>query len=309
MRIIVTGAGGFVGRELITMLRDHEVVGIDHAAGGIPNLPYVTAIAGDLGDARVLEKAFGKGCDAVMHLATVPGGAAEQDPNNARRVNIDATMALAEAAEKAGDCPRFVFASSIAVFGESLPDYVDDATPLAPRMVYGAHKAMMEQWLATLTRRGELDAISLRPSGVVARPRERSGMKSAFMSNVFHALRAGDDFVMPVSADATSWMTSLACAAGNFVHALQADLAAAPASRAMTLPALRVRIGDLVAEIARQTGRSPHIVAYEPDAALETGFGAYPPLATAAADQLGFGKDDALAELVSRGLAAIRAEN
>jgi len=303
MRIIVTGAGGFVGRKLVSMLDDHEVVGLDHVAGGIPALPHVTAIAGDFSDPRILEQAFVKGCDAVVHLATVPGGAAEQDPDLARRVNVDATMALAAAAANVGDAPRFVFASSIAVFGEPLPDHVDDTTPLTPRMLYGAHKAMMEQWLATLTRRGDLDAISLRLSGVVARPRGPSGMKSAFMSNVFHALRAGEEFVMPVSADAMSWMTSLERAAGNFAHALQADLARAPASRALTLPALRVRIGDLVTELARQTGCDTDRVTYEPDEALEAGFGAYPPLATAAADGLGFARDLDVAELVTEALA------
>ena len=70
-----------------------------------------------------------------------------------------------------------------AAFGEPFPASVDDSTPLRPKSFYGAHKALMEQWLATLSRRGELDAISLRLSGVVARPRGPSGMKSAFLSD------------------------------------------------------------------------------------------------------------------------------
>jgi len=306
MRIIITGAGGFVGRKLIELLADHQIVGLDNAPGGIPDLPNVTPLAGDLCDTAMLEAAFAAGCDAVVHLATVPGGAAEQNPDLARRVNVDATMALADAAAKAGEAPRFVFASSIAVFGDPMPASVDDATPLAPRMLYGAHKAMLEQWLATLTRRGDVDAISLRLSGVLARPRGPSGMKSAFMSNVFHALAAGESFVMPVSANAMSWMTSLARAAGNFAHAVTADLANAPAERAVTLPASRVRMGDLVAEIARQTGQDAGLVSYEPDVGLEAAFGNYPPLRTDAADGLGFRVDRDLSELVTEALAAIR---
>ncbi len=300
MRIIVAGAGGFVGRRLVMLLAGHDVVALDHTPGSIPNLPHITPVSGDCSDPAVLDSAFANGCDAVVHLATVPGGAAEQDPGLAWRVNIDATQLLAEAASAAGDCPRFVFASSIAVFGDPLPDHVDDATPISPRLLYGAHKAMMEQWLATLTRRGKLDAVSLRLSGVVARPRGPSGMKSAFMSDVFHAFEAGEEFVMPVSANATSWMTSLESAAGNFAHAVRADLAAAPASRAVTLPALRVRMGDLIAEIASQTARSSELVSYEPDAGLEAGFGAYPPLVTLAAETIGFSSDATLDELVAR---------
>jgi nucleoside-diphosphate-sugar epimerase len=212
-------------------------------------------------------------------------------------------MALADAAARAGNRPRFVFASSIAVFGDPLPSSVDDATPLSPRLLYGAHKAMMEQWLATLSRRGDIDAVSLRLPGVVARPRGPSGMKSAFMSDVFHSLSTGENFVMPVSEDATSWLTSVDCAVGNLVHALTVDLTHAPGDRAVTLPALRVRMGNLVEEIALQTGAVAESVSYAPDSALEAAFGALPPLLTPAAESLGFSNDGALPALVTRTLA------
>lgn len=306
MRIIITGAGGFVGRHLVTRLADHDIVALDHVAGGIPELPRVTPVVGDLCDSRVLERAFADGCDAVIHLATVPGGAAEQDPALAKEVNVDATMALAAAAAAAGSKPRFVFASSIAVFGDPLPEKVDDSTPLAPKMYYGAHKAMMEDWLATLTRRGAIEGLSVRLSGVIARPKGPSGMKSAFLSDVFHAFVAGDSFVMPVSADATCWLTSVECAAANFVHALDADIGNAPGSFALTLPALRVRIGDLVAELASQFGGDADAVSYAPDAALEAGFGAQPPFTTEAALSLGFDNDGDVATLVARALAVAK---
>lgn len=304
MRIVVTGAGGFVGKRLVKELAAHEVVALDNMAGKIPDGPNVTPVVGDLGDAKVLASALAAGCDAVIHLATVPGGAAEQNPALAWKVNVEATMKLAEAATQAGQRPRFVFASSIAVFGNPLPGCVDDSTPLSPKMLYGAHKAMMEQWLATLTRRGDIDAISLRLSGVVARPREASGMKSAFLSDLFHALRAGERFVMPVSADATCWLTSIECAANNFAHALVADLNSAPDHRAITLPALHVRMGDLAAAVVKQTGRPQVPVSYAPDTDLEAAFGTYPPLATPAADSLGFTSDGDLSSLVGKAMAA-----
>ncbi|NHN39147.1 NAD-dependent epimerase/dehydratase family protein [Pseudomaricurvus alcaniphilus] len=307
MRIIITGAGGFLGRTLVEQLADHDVVALDSVADGIPKLAHATPVTGDLCDVNSLQAAMADGCDAVVHLATVPGGAAEQNPDLARRVNIEATMALAAAAAEAGKPPRFLFASSIAVFGSPLPARVDDATPLAPTMLYGAHKAMLEQWLATLTRRGALDALSLRLSGVIARPKGPSGMKSAFLSDVFHALSAGESFVMPVSPKATTWLTSLDCAAANFAHALSADLGEAPADRALTLPTLRVQVADLVAEICRQTGAPIEAVSYAPDAALEAGFGALPPVSTIAADRLGFTHDGDLQQLVQRALENLKA--
>jgi hypothetical protein len=60
---------------------------------------------------------------------------------------------------------------------------------------------------------------------------------------------------------------------------LTAYLDAAPTQRAVTLPTLRVQICDLTAELAKQTGQPVDAVAYCPDAALEAGFGAQPPVA------------------------------
>jgi nucleoside-diphosphate-sugar epimerase len=289
MRIVVTGASGFIGRALVARLRGagHDVVGTDWA--GTPDVP------GDIADSALHADLFTNACDAVVHLATVPGGAAEQDPVAARRINLDATMALAEAAGAAG--ARFVFASSIAVFGDPLPPHVNDATPLAPTLLYGAHKAMAEQWLATLDRRGALSALALRLPGIVARPPGPSGMKSAFMSEVFHALAARRRFVSPVSPDATMWLMSVGQVADNLAHAVAID-----ATGAVTLPALRVTMGALVAAIARATGADPALISYEPDPALEAGFGRLPPLTTQAAEAMGFVHDGTLADLVLKGL-------
>jgi nucleoside-diphosphate-sugar epimerase len=303
MRAIITGANGFVGRVLVRRLveQGHRVVAIDHVADTAPD---IDAIAGDIADPAILVRAFAQGCDAVVHLATVPGGAAEADPVAARRINLDATIALSEAAAAAGSRPRFVFASSIAVLGAPLPALVDDATPLRPQLVYGAHKAMIEQWLATLSRRGALDALSVRLPGIVARPPGPSGMKSAFMSDVFHALRADAPFSSPVAADATMWLMSVDTVVAALVHALTLDLAL-PRDRTLTLPALRLRMDDLVAAISHRTGVDIARVSYAPDPELQTGFGAYPALITPRADALGFHHDGSIDQLVASALATI----
>lgn len=307
MTIIVTGAGGFVGREVVGLLaaRGDKVVALDsHAMPGLP--AGVRAVVGDITSPECLRDAFVDGCRAVVHLATVPGGAAEADPVTARRVNIDAMFDLLSAAAKAGSRPRVVFASSIAVLGDPLPmSGVDDGTPLAPRMIYGAHKAMMEVALAALSRRGEVDGVSLRLPGILARPKGPSGMKSAFMSDLFHALRAGERFVCPVAEEATIWAQSVCRCADNVLHALDVDAAQLPDARAVTLPALRIAMGALAGEIAAQCGVDPGLVTYAPDAALQAAFGAYPPLATPAADAAGFAHDGDVASLVRSALAVI----
>lgn len=305
MRVIVTGAGGFVGRELVgvLLLQGHDVVAIDSAAGGIPAGAH--AVAGDLGDAAVRAEALAGGCDALVHLATVPGGAAEADPAASRRINVDAMYDLLLEAGAVGACPRVVYASSIAVFGDPLPAHVDDASPLSPKMIYGGHKAMMEHAVAMFSNRGLIDGVTVRLPGILARPKGPSGMKSAFMSDLFHALKAGETFTCPVSPQATIWAESVRRCAQNFAHALTLDASLLPVTRAVTLPALRVTMGDLAAEIARQCSVSANLVSYAPDAALEAAFGTQPPLETPAAERAGFAHDGDLAKLVASALATI----
>lgn len=297
MRVIVTGAAGFLGQQVVARLAQrHDVVATD-----IVPCPDPSAIMGDLGDPATLTRLFAAPCDAVVHLATLPGGACERDPALGWRVNIDATQALAAAAIHHG-ARRFIYASSIAVFGDVAErSAVDDATPLRPTMVYGGHKAMIEAWLATLGRRGDLDPLALRLPGLVARPGTGAGLKSAFLSDLFHAARAARPIRLPVSAAATTWLMSARCAADNIVHALERTARDEPDSAAITLPALRVEIAQLVDVLARHTGH-PFAVEYSPDPAIERGFGSYPPLRTPTADALGFAHDGDLDRLVARAL-------
>lgn len=300
--VLVTGAGGFVGQALVRALASGwRVVATDRAEMDFAELPNVTVLPGDLDDPTLIAALTAQPLDAVVHLATIPGGAAEADPVLAARINVAASMALIDAASTHGNCPRVLFASSIAVFGDPLPAHVDDDTPLTPMLRYGAHKAMVEEWIATMTRRGAIRGLSLRLPGILARPLAPSGMKSAFLSNLFHALKAGQPITLPVSADATSWLLSRRTLISQLERAL--DLPHDPADARLTLPALRVVMRDMVNEIARQTSSDPALVSHAPDPAIEAAFGSQPPLSTPRADALGLHHDGTLAALVTHALA------
>lgn len=308
MPVIVTGAGGFVGRMLLELLlaEGQPVVALDTKLDNLPLDPMLRAVEGDIANPAVTERAFAEGCTAVVHLATVPGGAAEADPALSRKINIEAMYDLLERAKITGRAPRVVYASSIAVLGEPLPETgVDDQSPISPQLIYGCHKAMMEVAIATMSNRGEIDGVSVRLPGILARPKGPSGMKSAFMSDLFHALPAGEHFTCPTSSKATIWAQSVVQCARNLYHALSLDANLLPRTRAVTLPALRFTMGELAAEIARQAEVDVRLVRFEPIPALERTFGAYPPLATPAADAAGFGHDGSLAALVRLALARI----
>lgn len=306
VKVVVTGAGGFIGQHVVRSLLDagHVVAGIDSLANSIPG--GALAIEGDLGESRVRAAALEGGVDGLVHLATIPGGAAEADPHASRRINVDAMYDLLEEAAAISPGLRVIYASSIAVFADPLPSHVDDDTPISPRLIYGGHKAMMEHVVAMFSNRGLIDGVTVRLPGILARPKAPSGMKSAFMSDLFHALRAGEAFTCPVSAQGYIWAQSVAQCADNFVHALKLNSTLLPPTRAVTLPAWRVTMGALAAEVARQCGVSPDLVTYAPDAALEAAFAAQPPLSTPAAQRAGFAHDGDTATLVVSALATLK---
>jgi len=297
LRLGITGAGGFVGQALVRALAaQFEIIATDRDGLAFDDLPNVISIAGDLGDAELISSVSEKPLDAFIHLATVPGGAAELQPALGSQVNVAASMAIIDAVARHGNCPRLLFASSIAVFGDPLPSEVDDETHARPMLRYGAHKAMLEEWIATLTRRGEVRGLSLRLPGIVARPLGPSGMKSAFLSNLFHHLKAHDEIVLPVSPEATCWLLSRSSLIGQIAAAIRVPTD--PNSARLNLPAMHVRMRDLVAEIACQTDSDIDLVRYDPDPAIEAAFGSQPPLFTPRAEALGLRHDGNLPELV-----------
>ena len=303
MLTVVTGAAGFVGQALARRMAETGFPGavrlVDRSPPEAPGESF-ECVAADLGEPGALVRLVAD-ADRIVHLAALPGGAAERDPALSRRINLDLNLDLFTALVAADRPVRLVWASSIAVFGGPLPAVVDDRTTPRPGMTYGAHKLMTEIALADAVRRG-VDALALRLPGIVARPRGAGGFKSAFASDLFHAIAADVAFTLPVGPDATMWLMSARRVADNLLHALDVDLHA-DAPRLLTLPALHVRLSDLVAEIGRAAGVAPRID-FAPDPALEAAFGRQPPLRTPAADALGFRHDGTLDILVRTALSA-----
>ncbi len=164
-RILVTGAGGFVGGALCRVLTAagyHVVAGLRRDAG-LEGAAECRAL-GDLGGDGALDAAL-EGIDAVVHLAgrahVVTDRAA--DPMQAyRRTNVDGTRRLAEAAIAAG-VGRLVFLSSVKVNGEATHGTpFSETDPPAPEDAYGVSKWQAEQALARLSGEGGLETVVLR---------------------------------------------------------------------------------------------------------------------------------------------------
>ena len=300
VRVLVTGAGGFVGRVLVQRLlgqglngrRVDEVVVADLSLEALPRDDRIQAVHGSLADAAVLDAALAGPVQAVFHLASVPGGAAERDPLLARRVNLDATMNLLERLHRQGDRPHFVFASTVAVYGENLSEVVSEHTPPRPVLSYGAHKLCAEIMVADAHSRGWVRACSLRLPGVVARPGEGEGLMSAFMSRLFWKLKANETITLPVSAEGTAWWISVGACVDNLLHGTSIDPDAMAADCVVQMPALWLsmqQVIDAAVEVYGPDRRQQ--VSFAPQPLVQRLFASLPPLATHHAQALGFTHD------------------
>jgi len=302
MRVLVTGADGFLGRGLAARLAlaplPIEKLVLTDRAFAEPALAGADQSAGDLSDPAFLETLLEPGFDLVFHLASVPGGLAEREQALGQKANLLAPIALAAAVAERRPGARFVFASSIGVYGTLGNDAVTIHTRTTPDLTYGAHKLMTEYLLSDMARRGVLSSISLRFPGIVARPQTESGHGSAFMSLLFHRIAAGEAYACPVPASSICWWVSRRAAVDLLLNAAQLE-----AGRVTLVqpPALVATTGEVAVAVARYTGR-PANVTWGSDETLRQLFGAMPPLDASEALALGFKADADLETLAKAAL-------
>lgn len=170
IRVLVTGASGFVGRVLINTLIENQKCLVRAAVRGScakkhdSSLDVVTI--DDLDEYTDWEEALA-GCDVVIHMAArvhVMKEQANDALNQYRLVNVAGTLNLAEQAARLG-VKRFIFLSSIKVNGEkSLPNtpFKPDAQ-LKPEGPYAISKYEAEQGLIALAERTGMDTVIIRP--------------------------------------------------------------------------------------------------------------------------------------------------
>jgi D-erythronate 2-dehydrogenase len=280
MQILVIGAAGMVGRKLVAALLAKGEVGgksfdrlvlADIAEPAASTLDErVETVAADLSEPGVAATLIGPRPDLIFHLAAVVSGEAEADFEKGYRINLDGTRELFEAIRQAGRTapyrPKLVFTSSIAVFGEPLPEIIGDTHHLTPLTSYGTQKAIGELLLADYSRRGFFDGIGIRLPTISIRPGKPNKAASGFFSGILREPLVGQEAVLPVSETVRHWFASPRAAVRFLLHAAEIDTARLGNQRCLTMPGLAATVGDQIEALRRVAGDDAvKLIRREPD--------------------------------------------
>ena len=293
MNIVITGGAGFLGARLARQLLARGELSL---AGSAPQTiqtitlvdrvappadlasdPRIRSVSGDLNQ-LFEENTAGiqviQARDAIIfHLAAAVSGECEADFDLGMRSNLDATRALLQACRTLKSTPTVVFASSLAVFGNSpeqpLPAVIDDRTLPTPQNSYGIQKFIGEQLVADYARKGFIRGRNVRLMTVSVRPGKPNGAASSFLSGMIREPLAGLRAVCPVPPETAVALSSPARTIDGLIRAAQASDAEWGARTAINLPALKTTVGDMAAALERAAGKEvAGLIDWTPDAAI-----------------------------------------
>lgn len=309
MNIVITGGAGFLGLRLAkAILRDgikgrqvETLTLIDRAHRGGIDDPRVRLAAGDITDAAFVAEMFREPIDILYHLAAVVSSEAEADFDLGMRVNVDASRLLLEACRAAGNQPRVIFTSSVAVFGPAANGQpITEDTAVDPRSSYGMEKAVGELLLKEYSRRGFVDGVVLRLPTISVRPGVPNRAASSFASGIIREPLSGVASSCPVDTATSLWLMSPRRAIGALQTAAVLDTSQIVAHRVINLPGVTVTVAEMLETLDAMGGSDARgLVSFDRDAAVERIVASWPRCwEDQIARSLGFAADADFREIV-----------
>jgi len=283
MHVLILGAAGMIGRKFAESLAAQPLDGgavtrMTLADVVLPQVPAgfdgaAETLAVDVASPDAITALLSSQPDVIYHLAAIVSGEAEANLEKGYKVNLDGTRLLLDAIrhqhDRDGWTPRFVFASSNAVFGGDFPDVIGDDYIVTPQTSYGTQKAIGELLLADYTRRGIVQGIGLRLPTICVRPGKPNAAASGFFSGIIREPLVGLEAILPVPDDTRHWMTSPRSAIGFLRHAATMDLTRLGDRPNLSMPALSVTVAEQIAALEKVAGpRATALIRRVPDATI-----------------------------------------
>jgi nucleoside-diphosphate-sugar epimerase len=230
----------------------------------------------------------------------VVSGAAERDFDLGMRVNLDGTRWLLEACRRQPHPPKLVFASSVAVFGQPLPEVVTDSTTPTPQASYGVQKLAGELLVGDCSRKGFVDGRCVRLPTIVVRPGKPNAAASSFASGIMREPLAGREALCPVEPSTGMWVSSPVTAVRALLHAHELPASAWGTLRSLNLPGLTATVAEMIEALRQAAGEAvAERVRFQPDESIAKIVRSWPArFDTARARAMGFPQDADFASIL-----------
>lgn len=313
MRVVITGAAGFLGIKLAQALLNRGYISNDQGqAETITKLVLfdrvtpklsddrLELITGDITDNATLASLITADTRVIFHLAAVVSGEAEQNFDLGMRVNLAATQALLEHCRQLPAPPKVIFASSVAVFGGELPAIIQDSTAATPQSSYGTQKAMGELLLNDYSRKGFIDARVLRFPTLVIRPGKPNAATSTFASSIIREPLQGNPAVCPVTPNTQLWVLSPRQAVRSALQAVDMSGAQLGEHRILSLPGITTSVQEMIDSLETLAGTAVvKRISFQPDPFIQRIVGSWPSsFAPKRAQRLGFEADASMTTII-----------
>ena len=182
---IVTGAAGFIGSALAAELikNGHTVVTIDNLSTGYEtNIPDgVEFILGDCGDKEAVKKIPERNYDAIFHIAGQSSGEISfDDPVKDLSSNTESTLLLLDYC-RSNNCKRFIYASSMSVYGTNDQEGLKENDKCSPKSFYAVGKLASEHYLKIYKKFG-INSTSLRLFNTYGPGQNMTNLKQGMLS-------------------------------------------------------------------------------------------------------------------------------
>ncbi|MGR3291141.1 MAG: D-erythronate dehydrogenase [Paracoccaceae bacterium] len=315
MHIMIIGAAGMIGRKLAEKIAETSELG-SQTVDCLSLVDIVEPIApagfsgelrqgkADVANVSDMAKLIAGRPDVIFHLAAVVSGEAEQDFDKGYRINLGGMQNLLEAirSQATGNPykPRFVFTSSIAVFGTPMPDVIGDEFHLTPQSSYGTQKAICELLLNDYSRKGFIDGVGIRLPTICIRPGAANKAASSFFSGILREPLAGKEAILPVEESVRHWHASPRTAVRFLIHAAVMDTGLLGTWRCLNMPGLSATVSEQIEALERLAGpKAVALIRHEPDPDIRALVSSWPRQFSAGrAQELGFEVEQSFDEII-----------